>query len=315
MTNKTSNRFAGTTSQCRVKSQEVSGTLAAGLGLQIEVRQLVQGEESLALEYLNLCPLENLTLIGFIRDHGLESERNRGSFYGYFSDGRLSSVALIGHHTLLSCDANAAQYFGQIAQHTHRLEVVNLMGSGAAVAAFRQVFNETTTGRPVLAEEKEALCVARQINGDCSAVAGLRQVQAEELDEVSELHARTYLEWNGVDPSAKDPAGFRQRMRSRIEKGRIWIVRDAQGVAFKTDIVSESLEAVYLEGIWIRADLRKAGFGSSALKKLCERLLQQYPAICLYANANDKRTISFYQKVGFKVLCVSHLVRYQPTGH
>ena len=200
--------------------------MAINVQLNIEVRKLVSGEEALALEYLNRHPLENLTLIGFIRDHGLVNERNRGSFYGYFCDGRLSGVALIGHHTLLSCEANAAQYFGYIAHKDYRLAVANLIGSGAAVAAFRQAFNETTTGRQVLAEEKEALCVARQINGPAARVAGLRQVQVEELDEVAALHARTYLEWNGVDPSVKDPAGFRQRMLTRIEKGRIWIVRD-----------------------------------------------------------------------------------------
>jgi predicted GNAT family acetyltransferase len=288
---------------------------AINVQLNIEVRRLVAGEESLAFEYLNLHPLENLTLIGFIRDHGLVSERNRGSFYGYFCDGRLSGMALIGHHTLLSCEANAAQYFGHIAQQSHRLEVANLMGPGAAVAAFRQAFNETTTGRQVLAEEQEALCVATQIKGRRSAVTGLRQVQAEELNEVAELHARTYLEWNGVDPSVKDPAGFRQRMLARIEKGRIWIVRDEQGIAFKTDIVSESEEAVYLEGVWIREDLRESGFGSAVLNQLGETLLQQYPAICLYASAEDKRALSFYQKAGFQVLCVSYLVRYQPTGH
>ena len=293
--------------QCRVPGLK--------LQLNIEVRQLLTGEESSALSFLNQHPLENLTLIGFIRDHGLVSERNRGNFYGYFCDGRLSGVALIGHHTLLSCEANAARYFGQIAQQAHRLEVANLMGSGEAVAAFRQVFNEMTTGRQVLAEEKEALCVVTQLSSTGSTVKGLRQVRVEEVDEVSALHARTYLEWNGVDPSAKDPVGFRQRMLTRIEKGRIWIVRDAQGIAFKTDIVSESPEAVYLEGVWTRANLRATGFGSAVLKQLGETLLQRYPAICLYASAEDKRAISFYQKAGFSVRRVSHLVRYQPTGH
>ncbi len=292
-----------------------SSRMSSNVQLKIKARKLVAGEESLALEYLNQRPLENLTLIGFIRDHGLVSERNRGNFYGYFCDGRLSGMALIGHHTLLSCDANAAQYFGQIAQQSHRLEVANLMGSGAAVAAFRQVFNETTTGRQVLAEEQEALCVARQIKGKRAAVTGVRQVRAEELDEVAALHARTYLEWNGIDPSLKDPAGFRQRTLARIENGRVWIVRDAQGIAFKTDIVSESLQAVYLEGVWIREDLRETGFGSAVLKQLGETLLQQYPAICLYASAVDKRALSFYQNAGFTVQSISHLVRYQPIGH
>lgn len=294
---------------------EQGGAKASNLQLHIKVRKLIAGEAALAFEYLNQHPLENLTLIGFIRDHGLVSERNRGSFYGYFCDDRLSGMALIGHHTLLSCDANAAQYFGHIAVQSYRQTVTNLMGSAEAVAAFRQCFNEMTAGRQILTEEKESLCVARQLSNQGAAISGLRQVQAEELEEVSLLHARTYLEWNGVDPSAKDPTGFRERMLARIEKGRIWIVRDETGIAFKTDIVSESAEAVYLEGVWIREDLRDSGFGSAVLKQLGERLLHRYPAICLYASAEDKRALAFYQKVGFQVLCVSHLVRYQPVGY
>ncbi|HEX4948825.1 MAG TPA: GNAT family N-acetyltransferase, partial [Blastocatellia bacterium] len=288
-------------------SPEPGGAKAIPLQLHIRVRKLVAGEEALAFEYLNQHPLENLTLIGFIRDHGLVSERNRGSFYGYFCEGRLSGMALIGHHTLLSCEANAAQYFGHIAVQSYREKVTNLMGSNEAVAAFRQCFNEMTAGRQILTEEKESLYVARQFNSQGAEIRGLRQVQAEELEEVSVMHARTYLEWNGVDPSAKDPAGFRERMLARIEKGRIWIVRDERGIAFKTDIVSESPEAVYLEGVWTREDLRENGFGSAALKQLGKTLLQQYPAICLYASAEDKRAPTFYEKVGFQVLCVSDL--------
>jgi predicted GNAT family acetyltransferase len=289
--------------------------IALNMCLNIETRQLVPGQEEMALEYLNRHPLLNLNLIGFIRDHGLVSERNRGNFYGYFCDNRLSGLALIGHHTLLSCDANAARYFARIAVQEYRLVVDNIIGSSEVVAAFQQVFNEATTERQVLAEEKDALCVASQRKGVRAPIAGLRQVKAEELDEVAELHARTYLEWNGVDPAAKDPAGFRQRMLARIEKGRIWIVRDAAGIAFKTDIVSVSPEAVYLEGVWTRADLRETGFSSAALQQLCQQLLRQHPAVCLYANAEDQRLLSFYQHVGFQVLTILSVVRLQPTGH
>ncbi len=294
---------------------DCASQVAFSIEIKIETRQLVMGEEEPALAYLNRHPLENLNLIGFIREHGLVNERNRGDFYGYFCDGRLSGIALIGHHTILSCEANAARYFAHIAVQHYRQAVANLIGAAEAVTAFRQIFNETTTGRAVLAEEQAAMCVARNIKSPPAALANLRQVQVEELEEVAALHARTYLEWNGVDPSVKDPLGFRQRMLARIEKGRVWIVRDEQGIAFKTDIVSESLEAVYLEGVWTREDLRKTGFGSAVLKQLGATLLQQYPAICLYAGADDQRALSFYQKAGFKVQSISHLVRYQPSGH
>ena len=289
--------------------------LGIGIEIRINVIKLVAGKERLALGFLNLHPLENLTLIGFIRDHGLEDERNRGSFYGYYCDDRLSGVALIGHHTLLSCDANAAQYFAQTALSKHKQEINNLLGEKEAVEAFGQIFNERTTGRKVKCQEQETLCVATHRTQETLFKTELCQVQKEDLDEVSALHARTYLEWNGIDPSVNDPEGFRQRMLARIEKGRIWIVRDEKGIAFKTDIVSESPEAVYLEGVWTRADLRDTGLGSTVLQQLCQKLMEQYPAICLYVSNDDKRAISFYQKVGFQIRTVSQLVRYVPAGN
>jgi predicted GNAT family acetyltransferase len=125
------------------------------------------------------------------------------------------------------------------------------------------------------------------------------------------MNAEGYFEMNGVDPATKDPQGFRERVRSRIEMGRVWVVNDEGGVAFKVDIVSMTDEAVYLEGILTRSDLRGTGLGSAALSALCRRLLKRHRAVCLFANAENEPLLSFYSRIGFTPFASYRLVRFE----
>ena len=48
-------------------------------------------------------------MTSFIQDNGIESELNRGKFYGYRNmDGTLEGVALIGHTTLVEARTREA---------------------------------------------------------------------------------------------------------------------------------------------------------------------------------------------------------------
>jgi predicted GNAT family acetyltransferase len=141
-------------------------------------------------------------------------------------------------------------------------------------------------------------------------VTGLRRAGSVELDQLTQMNAGAYVELNGVDPASKDPKGFRARVLSRIEMKRIWVLKDEKGVAFKADIVSMTDDAVYLEGIITRSDLRGTGLGSAALSALCRRLLRRHKAVCLFANAENQPLLSFYNRIGFTPFAAHRLVRF-----
>src|SRR6266478_1756701 len=73
------------------------------------VRQLRAGQESEVLAFLAENPLHTVVMAGHIRDNGLESPFNRGSFHACRNrEGRLAGVALMGHATLVETRSEAA---------------------------------------------------------------------------------------------------------------------------------------------------------------------------------------------------------------
>ena len=279
----------------------------------VAARRLLNGEEARVLHFLSLQPLKNVVLIGFIRDHGLESPRHRGTFYGCFRRGRLSGVALIGRHVLLSGDAEAAAVFADVGRLSHGPEIHLLLGESEAVAAFCPALHLSPSSLDIDRAEVQILYALSSVGGKAETKVELRRAWTDELEAVAQSHARFCLEKSGVDPMAQTAEGFRQRDLRRIELGRVWVAADARGIAFKADVVSETDEAVYLEGVWTRPDLRGAGLGRRAMKELCRQLLGRSRAVCLFADADDRRAVSFYRGIGFEPLATYHAVHFHPA--
>ena len=273
------------------------------------VRQLKRGEEAQTLDFLNRQPFANVVLSGFVQEHGLESPRNRGSFYGRFDQGCLCDLALIGHHVILSGSGAAIPCFAEIAGERHKNDLRMVFGEETAVDTFTELLFQAASYFQVQGAAPQLLYALRRIKGQATAVEGLRLARLDELEEVVELHARLCAEQSGVDPSAQDPAGFRQWVLHRFERGRIWVVRDHQVISFKTDVVTETDCAAYLEGVWTRPDLRGKGLGSAALKGVCQRLLARHQGICLYVDGQDEQAQSFYERVGFERIASYRVVR------
>jgi len=281
-----------------------------GANLKIEVRRLVTGEETSVLNFLNRRPLRNIALIGFIHDHGLESERNRGTFYGCFRNGWLIGVALIGHFVVLSGTEETVPIFAEVARLWHEPEIRLVLGDQEATEIFHRMLHQSSCALRVQGKESHLLYALTEAADDSVEIKGLRRARPDEADEVAQAHARAYYEQLGIDPLVQDPDGFRQRVLTRIEMGRVWIVRDDEGIAFKADVSFDTGEAVYLEGLWTRPELRGVGWGTQVTKTLCRRLLLVYPVVCLFANTSDQRAKAFYHRLGFQSLAPYHLIRY-----
>ncbi len=274
----------------------------------LHVRPLSTGDEKLALDLLNEQPVANVTIIGLIREHGLVSPRNRGVFYGCFAAEQLIGLALIGHCVQLYGRAESAGSFAAVARAAHATAIRMVLGEMTLTDEFcRRLFAPPFQLQAHKVMPQQLLTLA-EVSPALTSVAGLRLARDGEALELARLNAAAYVELNGVDPLAQDADGFHERLRARIRKEHIWLVRDAEGIAFKADIVSETDDAVYLEGVMTRADLRGAGLGTRALGDLCRRLLRRRKAVCLFADAGKTPTLNFYRRLGFSPVAAYQVV-------
>jgi predicted GNAT family acetyltransferase len=108
------------------------------------------------------------------------------------------------------------------------------------------------------------------------------------------------FEEGGISPLQRDPSGFRARMARRIEQGRVWTWFEDQRLVFKADIVSETPQAAYLEGIYVHPEERRKGYAMRGLTQLSSMLLERSNSVCLSVNQRNKSAIALYTKAGYQ---------------
>src|ERR1044072_2056868 len=88
--------------------------------------RLTNKDAAQVLGFLAERPLHNVVMAGMIRDNGIESNFNRGTFYGCHNvEGNLAGVALIGHAVFIDarCD-EALRQFAKLAQQSPRAHML-----------------------------------------------------------------------------------------------------------------------------------------------------------------------------------------------
>jgi uncharacterized protein len=104
-----------------------------------------------------------------------------------------------------------------------------------------------------------------------------------------------------VDPLQKDPIGFRERYLRRIEKQRVWVLMENDRLIFKLDVIADTPQAAYIEGVYVNPKERGKGLGEHCLTEAGRILLQHTKALYLFVENEDARTRSFYLRLGFSV--------------
>jgi uncharacterized protein len=250
------------------------------------------------LAFLAARPLHTVHLMSLLRDNGLVSTLNRGTFYGCRDEqGQLEGVALIGHATLVEARTERAlAAFAQVARHCSDTHVI--MGEQQCVVSFWQNYADMD-GRFRLAC-REMLFELRHPVAVCEPVSGLRLATLADLDLIAPVQAEMAFAESGVNPLTKDPEGFRRRCARRIEQGRTWVLVADGRLVFKAEIQSETPEMIYLEGIYVAAEVRGQGYGQRCLSQLARTLLAHAPALCLLVNEQNDAAHALYRKIGFK---------------
>lgn len=267
--------------------------------VSVSVSQLTNQDRNEVLAFLSERPIHTVCMVGFIRDNGLESELNRGHFYGCRnSEGRLEGVALIGHTTLIEVRTDRAlKEFALAAQVCANTFMI--MGEQERIEQFWNLYADD--GQEIRLICRELLFELRRPVAAQETVANLRLATINDLELIAPVHAAMAEAESGVNPLSVDPVGFVRRCARRIEKGRVWVLIEDDQLIFKADIQADTPEVIYLEGIYVNPARRGQGVGRRCLAQLTRTLRRRSKSICLLVNENNEKAHALYRLSNFKL--------------
>src|SRR5262245_27711347 len=177
------------------------------------ITELRRQDEPEVMEFLSARPLHTVFMTGLIRDNGILSPQNRGSFYGSRDDlGQLDGVALIGHATLVEARTeNALTSFARVARNCQHAHLIS-----GTVSAIKTCWQHAGVGREPRQVCRELMFEMTKAPPAADDVPALRPATRNEWDKVVAVNSGLALEEAGINPLQRDPSGFRNRIARRI---------------------------------------------------------------------------------------------------
>jgi predicted GNAT family acetyltransferase len=240
-----------------------------------------------------------VVMSGLVRDNGLESPFNRGTFYACRDrEGRLEGVALIGHATLVEARTESAlAAFAALAQKESDAHMI--LGEQALVRRFWNYY--APEGQKPRLFCRELLFEQRWPVAACESVPGLRRATLDDLALIMPVHAAMAFEESGVDPLEADPQGFRLRCARRVEHGRVWVLVESGRLIFKADVAAETPGCTYVEGVYVEGASRQQGYGLRCLSQLGRALLARTAAVSALVNEQNLVAQALFIKAGYRL--------------
>ena len=205
-------------------------------------------------------------------------------------------MALLGHATVIEARSeNALASFARLARNCLNAHLIR--GEQETISNFwKQYANSGQEPRLVCRE----MLFEQKAPATCEGVDDLRPATLSDLDKVIAVNASMALQEAGTSPLQNDPGGFRSRTARRIEQGRIWVWIQDDRLMFKADVVAETPQVTYLEGVHVHSEERRRGYGLRCLSSLSSILLGRSESICLTVNEKNKNAAKLYEKAGYQ---------------
>ncbi len=270
--------------------------------LSVTTEELREEHTAEVVSFLLERPLHTVCMAGLIRDNGLVSPHNRGTFYGCRnSEGRLEGVALVGHHTLVEARTpRASREFALVAQCCANPHLI--MGELEKVEEFWGHYADE--GRPMRLACRELLFELRRPVEAAGEVEGLRLATPEDLELIVPVQAHLVELESRLNPLDTDPEGFRARCLRRIVMGRTLVIVEEGRLLFKAEVQADTPDCIYLEGVWVAPTVRGTGAGRKYMAELCRMMFARTRTVCLLVNEENERAHRFYRSCGFKLRSV-----------
>ena len=264
------------------------------------------------LSFLSERPTHTAIMSGLIQDNGLESNLNRGEFYGYRgAAGTLEGVALIGHATLIetkSDDAIAA--FARRVSQTSCVKMI--LGERDTIEKFWAAYARRATTE--YHSRNELMFEQRWAAAPTGLVPGLRRATLADLSLVITAHAFMAEEELGINPLRIDADGFQMRCERRVRQGRVWVLINNGRLIFKADVISATAAANYIEGVYVNPQERSKGYGRRCLAQVTRELLAQTQAVCLLVSEHNNVGQGLARTAGYAVISCYQTIFLRPPN-
>ncbi|HEX8186362.1 MAG TPA: GNAT family N-acetyltransferase, partial [Blastocatellia bacterium] len=157
-------------------------------------------------------------------------------------------------------------------------------------------------GRPARLCCRELLFELRWPMIVCEKPTGLRLATIDDLDLIVPAHAQCAFNDSGVNPLEVDPAAFRERCARRVEQERTWVWVEDGALLFKAEIITDTREVVYIEGVWVNPLERRKGYGLRSMSQLSRTYLMKTESVCLLVNEQFQAAQAFYKRAGYRLM-------------
>jgi ribosomal protein S18 acetylase RimI-like enzyme len=282
-------------------TREFKGLLPAGAQINPPgyIVRLTDDHEREILKFLAARPIHTVFMASLISDNGVSSPFNRGAFVGCRNrEGILKGVALIGHATLFETDSQEIiEIFARFARTCSPTHLIR--GEQEKIDSFWNYYSEGEYEARRIS--REILLQRQTLPTNDEPVPGLRPATLADLEMIVGVNASMVSMESGINPLAKDSTGFRERAARRIRQGRSWILIENDRLVFKADVIAQTPQAAYVEGVYVDPGKRGQGYGHRCMTQLIEYLLMRVGSVCLTVNEKYPQVLNFYQRVGFEI--------------
>jgi RimJ/RimL family protein N-acetyltransferase len=238
-------------------------------------------------------PLQNVFLRSELRLVGLGG----GHWWGVDGHGRLKAALLGGALVVpwVPDDEDVERLAEALSRQQAPRMIVGPRDQVLALHKARQPtppLRELRDPQPLLALERGTLPV--------DPAPQVRHGTLDDLDRLTVAAADMHREEMGVDPLAIDPAGWRTRMSTLIQRRWSWVWTEGDEVVFKAELSAWTPEAAQVQGVYTAPRHRNRGIATVAMAAVCRAILDDVPVCTLYVNHYNTAARRVYERLGFE---------------
>ena len=268
----------------------------------LQVRALGRDDQAVALAMLDRNPVRDVFIASRVLHDSALTAFGPSPLWGAFDHGQmLRGLLHIGPNLVPATDDEVAcEALAPAASGLYLARMV--VGERATVELLWSLIGHSYPApREVRTRQYVYAVDPDQLVHPAGAGPGVaRLATRDDEDQVLLLSAAMYAEEMGENPLARDPDGYRRRVR--MLTARRWTyVYDVDGeLRFKMDVGCASNRTAQIQGVYVPPELRGRGVGTVAMAACCALAFERHPNLSLYVNDFNAPAIALYERIGFR---------------